>query len=311
MESQIYIYNKKWEKEVHKRPNTTTKQSKQLKQPIQPENNKKYTISLFFFSNFNDNQINNLLNAIFNETQLDKKEFQVSFYIIKNNNILQETKITRIILESSICILYCKNIIENIQDIKTIEDILFNYNKFETIPFKIIIEELINNFISPHCFQYKNNKLKNIIGREECKILLQDEIGETFKNIPRDNTPSYVKDQIAFKPKFSIFIDEKQYQIRISISFPYYENNKVIEQIKIKKLYLYTRIFDYYFYLFGARNVDLSEFDFTNIDVGSFGLSFSLPFTIFKDIIIVKYKLIKSEHIKQDGCYEIIFEKEI
>ncbi len=63
--------------------------------------------------------------------------------------------------------------------------------------------------------------------------------------------------------------------------------------------------------MFGARNVDLSEFDFTNIDVGSFGLSFSLPFTIFKDIIIVKYKLIKSEHIKQDGCYEIIFEKEI
>ena len=63
--------------------------------------------------------------------------------------------------------------------------------------------------------------------------------------------------------------------------------------------------------MFGARNVDLSEFDFTNIDVGSFGLSFSLPFTIFKDIIIVKYKLIKSEHIKKDGCYEIIFEKEI
>ena len=303
MEGQI-IYNKKWEK-LNKRPSTTTKQLKQS------ENNKKYIISLFFLSNFNDDQIFNLLNAIFNETKLNKKDFQVSYYIINNINILQEIIIKKGGLESSICILYCKNIIENIQYIKIIEDILFNYNKFDKIPFKIIIEELIENFISPYCFQYKNNKLKNIIGREECKILLKDEISQRIENIPSNNTPSYIKDKIDFKPKFSIFIDEKQYQIRISISFPYYENNKVIEQIQIKKVFLYTRIFDYYFYLFGARNVDLSEFDFTNIDVGSFGLSFSLPFTIFKDIIIVKYKLIKSEHIKQDGCYEIIFEKEI
>ena len=302
MEGQI-IYNKKWEK-LNKRPSTTTKQLKQS------ENNKKYIISLFFLSNFNDDQIFNLLNAIFNETKLNKKDFQVSYYIINNINILQEILIKKRGLESSICILYCKNIIENIQNIKIIEDIIFNYNQFENIPFKIITEESTENFISPHCFLYQNNKLENIIGSDELKILRKDDKLKKRENININNIPSYIKDIIEFKPKFSIFLDETKYQIKLSISFPYYENNNE-EQVEIKKIILYTRIFDYYFYLFGERKVNIGNFDYSNIDNGSFGISFSLPFTIFKDIIVLKFKRTKNEHKKKERIYEIIYKKEI
>jgi hypothetical protein len=62
--------------------------------------------------------------------------------------------------------------------------------------------------------------------------------------------------------------------------------------------------------LFGERNVDTGKFDFSNIDKGSFGISFSLPFTIFEDIIVLKFKLIKEEYKKKEGIYEIIYEKE-
>ena len=139
------------------------------------------------------------------------------------------------------------------------------------------------------------------------KILKKDENLKKKENI--DINPSYAKNIINFKPKFSIFLDKTNYQIKLSISFPYYEDNNE-EQVKIKTMFLYTRIFDYYFYLFGERNVDTGKFDFSNIDKGSFGISFSLPFTIFEDIIVLKFKLIKEEYKKKEGIYEIIYEKE-
>ena len=142
------------------------------------------------------------------------------------------------------------------------------------------------------------------------KILRKDDKLKKRENININNIPSYIKDIIEFKPKFSIFLDETKYQIKLSISFPYYENNNE-EQVEIKKIILYTRIFDYYFYLFGERKVNIGNFDYSNIDNGSFGISFSLPFTIFKDIIVLKFKRTKNEHKKKEGIYEIIYEKEI
>ena len=76
-------------------------------------------------------------------------------------------------------------------------------------------------------------------------------------------------------------------------------------------MFLYTRIFDYYFYLFGERKIDTANFDYSNIDNVSFGISFSLPFTIFEDIIVLTFKIIKKQHNKKEGRYEIIYEKEI
>ena len=76
-------------------------------------------------------------------------------------------------------------------------------------------------------------------------------------------------------------------------------------------MFLYTRIFDYYFYLFGERKIDTANFDYSNIDNVSFGISFSLPFTIFEHIIVLTFKIIKKQHNKKEGRYEIIYEKEI
>ena len=302
----IYIFeNNRWE-DINKRPNSKKNSSNQR------IINKQSFFSLFFITNLkiSENNINDLLNAIFNEKELNKKDFKVYFRVYKS--ITQEENLTNKILESSICIFYCENIIDNILYIKTIEDIIFNYNKIENIPFKIIIdkftEELTKeNFKSPHCFLYENNEIKNIIARDELKILKKDENLKKKENI--DINPSYAKNIINFKPKFSIFLDKTNYQIKLSISFPYYEDNNE-EQVKIKTMFLYTRIFDYYFYLFGERNVDTGKFDFSNIDKGSFGISFSLPFTIFEDIIVLKFKLIKEEYKKKEGIYEIIYEKE-
>ena len=302
----IYIFeNNRWE-DINKRPNSKKNSSNQR------IINKQSFFSLFFITNLkiSENNINDLLNAIFNEKELNKKDFKVYFRVYKS--ITQEENLTNKILESSICIFYCENIIDNILYIKTIEDIIFNYNKIENIPFKIIIEKFTEeltkeNFKSPHCFLYENNEIKNIIARDELKILKKDENLKKKENI--DINPSYAKNIINFKPKFSIFLDKTNYQIKLSISFPYYEDNNE-EQVKIKTMFLYTRIFDYYFYLFGERNVDTGKFDFSNIDKGSFGISFSLPFTIFEDIIVLKFKLIKEEYKKKEGIYEIIYEKE-
>ena len=302
----IYIFeNNRWE-DINKRPNSKKNSSNQR------IINKQSFFSLFFITNLkiSENNINDLLNAIFKEKELNKKDFKVYFRVYKS--ITQEENLTNKILESSICIFYCENIIDNILYIKTIEDIIFNYNKIENIPFKIIIEKFPEeltkeNFKSPHCFLYENNEIKNIIARDELKILKKDENLKKKENI--DINPSYAKNIINFKPKFSIFLDKTNYQIKLSISFPYYEDNNE-EQVKIKTKFLYTRIFDYYFYLFGERNVDTGKFDFSNIDKGSFGISFSLPFTIFEDIIVLKFKLIKEEYKKKEGIYEIIYEKE-
>ena len=302
----IYIFkNNRWE-DINKRPNSKKNSSNQR------IINKQSFFSLFFITNLkiSENEINDLLNAIFNEKELNKKDFKVYFRVYKS--ITQEENLSKKILESSICIFYCENIIDNIQYIKTIEDIIFNYKKIENIPFKIIIEKFTEeltkeNFKSPHCFLYENNEIKNIIARDELKILKKDENLKKKENF--DINPSYAKNIINFKPKFSIFLDKTNYQIKLSISFPYYEDNNE-EQVKIKTMFLYTRIFDYYFYLFGERNVDTGKFDFSNIDKGSFGISFSLPFTIFEDIIVLKFKLIKEEYKKKEGIYEIIYEKE-
>ena len=298
----IYIFKNRWE-DINKRPSSKKNSSKE------PLSNQQYCLSLFYTNLKNvDNKINNLLDTIFNKIELDKKDFIVRCKVYNSKS--QDENLIKTILESSICILYCKNIIENIQNIKIIEDIIFNYNQIENIPFKIITEESTENFISPHCFLYQNNKLENIIGSDELKILRKDDKLKKRENININNIPSYIKDIIEFKPKFSIFLDETKYQIKLSISFPYYENNNE-EQVEIKKIILYTRIFDYYFYLFGERKVNIGNFDYSNIDNGSFGISFSLPFTIFKDIIVLKFKRTKNEHKKKEGIYEIIYEKEI
>ena len=258
-----------------------------------------------------DNEIKNLLKVIFNQKNLNKNDFLV-YYIIYNINDKEE-KIKKRILSTSMCILYCDNIIDNILYIKTIEDILFNNGKiFEKIPFKIIIKDLNEDFKLPNCFKFNNNNLENSKDKE-LLILRDDENLEMKKYIPLNQIESFSFPQniINFKPKFSIFLDNKEYQIRISISFPYYSENKEKEQVVIKEKFLYTRIFDYYFYLFGERKVNIDSFDYSNIDIGSFEISFSLPFTIFKDIIILKFKLIKCEYIKNEGIYEIIYGKEI
>lgn len=308
---EIYIYKKQWEKQnlnSKSRPSS----GKNIGRNVQHNfSNIKYTISLFSNMKIGDNEIKNLLKVIFNQKNLNKNDFLV-YYIIYNINDKEE-KIKKRILSTSMCILYCDNIIDNILYIKTIEDILFNNGKiFEKIPFKIIIKDLNEDFKLPNCFKFNNNNLENSKDKE-LLILRDDENLEMKKYIPLNEIESFSFPQniINFKPKFSIFLDNKEYQIRISISFPYYSENKEKEQVVIKEKFLYTRIFDYYFYLFGERKVNIDSFDYSNIDIGSFEISFSLPFTIFKDIIILKFKLIKCEYIKNEGIYEIIYGKEI
>ena len=144
----IYIFeNNRWE-DINKRPNSKKNSSNQR------IINKQSFFSLFFITNLkiSENEINDLLNAIFNEKELNKKDFKVYFRVYKS--ITQEENLSKKILESSICIFYCENIIDNIQYIKTIEDIIFNYKKIENIPFKIIIEKFTEEILKVHIVFY-------------------------------------------------------------------------------------------------------------------------------------------------------------
>ena len=270
----IYIFqNNEWEEiEITKIPNSI-----------------KYTIT--FISD--DNQLNEIFNSkliMFNNNE----------HLIFHGKYITEENLAKRIINSSIIILYCEKLIERIYIIKKIEDLLFYHQKTNEIYFKILTKFLPKNFSSLHCFDINELNIN--------KFLEDDEKLKEIKPVPINELniiEAYI-DVIFFKPKFSLFLNKEEKEIKISISNSFYEDENEGCVVKFEKKILYPRIFDYFILIKGERIIR-KHFDYSNIDQKDFQISFSLPFSTFGKNIISKFKEIKREELKKEGTIEITF----
>ena len=149
------------------------------------------------------------------------------------------------------------------------------------------------NFSSLHCFDINELNIN--------KFLKDDEKLKEIKPVPINELniiEAYI-DVIFFKPKFSLFLNKEEKEIKISISNSFYEDENEGCVVKFEKKILYPRIFDYFILIKGERIIR-KHFDYSNIDQKDFQISFSLPFSTFGKNIISKFKEIKCEELKKE-----------
>ena len=240
-----------------------------------------------------------------------------TFFKINNDDLGEEFKTDNII--------FLINSISNFNDIEReiflIPSILiyimsekFDDNNLDNLDIIIKIEnKIMSNKLT-------NQKIFNVIHSLEELNFKSFPYNEIFlkKNYLKNYSKELVKlNKILYQkiyrtvfPKFNIYINKSEYQIKTIIFLPSYNIN-ALDNLDEENIYYKLKLFSYYFNIEGIKENYSTKIlgCQTNIQFGTYNINFELPFDIFDKKF---YFFEKKEKTYENGFLTIIFEgKEI